>query len=333
VISNQNNFLSNLVVYHTWLLKLSGLKSIIDIALTFCEVVMMRNLFCGDCPGQVVSPDSLPLSWNQNVSLNPMSQLSGFSWETSAPSFVYSRPPPPVHYNNSWDFELSRQRASELLLLNSQQLQGRYGGFIPDQNQPPANPRFKTEICRNYKEKGACVYGGLCQFAHGNHELRQDVRDRKYKTKPCQKYWIAGYCAYGPRCNFIHDENEKTKKDEDGQEFNPATRPPPPVIRRAGTGFTRPQQSQNSTLVRNVSDVLRIAKIRAGSQGDSGGDSGSEELVCPVGVTECNYDAGRLKKFDLLSMDYVNKSLVGRPIGSERPGRNLLSKWPGVQLS
>ena len=34
------------------------------------------------------------------------------------------------------------------------------------------NPRFKTEICRNYKEKGTCLYGELCQFAHGKHELR-----------------------------------------------------------------------------------------------------------------------------------------------------------------
>ena len=29
------------------------------------------------------------------------------------------------------------------------------------------NARFKTEICRNFKEKGHCLYGDLCQFAHG----------------------------------------------------------------------------------------------------------------------------------------------------------------------
>ena len=72
-----------------------------------------------------------------------------------------------------------------------------------------ANPRFKTEICRNFKEKGTCLYGDLCQFAHGKHELRGDVvRHAKYKTKPCQKYWVAGYCAYGPRCNFVHQVEE-----------------------------------------------------------------------------------------------------------------------------
>ena len=38
-----------------------------------------------------------------------------------------------------------------------------------------SNPRFKTEICRNFKEKGTCLYGDLCQFAHGKHELRVSI--------------------------------------------------------------------------------------------------------------------------------------------------------------
>jgi hypothetical protein len=85
---------------------------------------------------------------------------------------------------------------------------GRHDDFDKDYSNlayRSANPRFKTEVCRNFKEKGTCLYGDLCQFAHGKHELRSDVvRHNKYKTKLCQKYWIAGYCAYGPRCNFIH---------------------------------------------------------------------------------------------------------------------------------
>jgi len=68
------------------------------------------------------------------------------------------------------------------------------------------NPRYKTEMCRNFKERSKCVYGDQCQFAHGRRELREVVRNTKYKTKPCQKYWLTGYCVYGPRCNFLHDE-------------------------------------------------------------------------------------------------------------------------------
>merc|ERR1711887_71829 len=92
-----------------------------------------------------------------------------------------------------------------------------YNSFFGQEISMPnnaVNPRFKTEICRNYKEKGTCLYGELCQFAHGKHELRKDVvRHNKYKTKLCQKYWIAGYCAYGPRCNFIHNESERVDTD------------------------------------------------------------------------------------------------------------------------
>ena len=72
------------------------------------------------------------------------------------------------------------------------------------------NPRYKTEICRNFKERSKCIYGDKCQFAHGRRELRDVVRNSKYKTKLCQKYWLVGYCAYGPRCNFLHDETNET---------------------------------------------------------------------------------------------------------------------------
>ena len=40
------------------------------------------------------------------------------------------------------------------------------------------NARFKTEICRNFKERGHCLYGDLCQFAHG-----KDVRFTDNKSK------------------------------------------------------------------------------------------------------------------------------------------------------
>ena len=32
-----------------------------------------------------------------------------------------------------------------------------------------------TALHRNFKEKGTCLYGDLCQFAYGKHELRSDV--------------------------------------------------------------------------------------------------------------------------------------------------------------
>ena len=29
--------------------------------------------------------------------------------------------------------------------------------------------RYKTEFCRNFKEKGSCSYQDHCEFAHGEH--------------------------------------------------------------------------------------------------------------------------------------------------------------------
>jgi len=76
------------------------------------------------------------------------------------------------------------------------------------------NSRYKTEMCRNFKERSYCIYGSQCQFAHGRDELRDALRNNKYKTKSCQKYWVTGYCAYGPRCNFLHYESGETDSSD-----------------------------------------------------------------------------------------------------------------------
>jgi hypothetical protein len=48
---------------------------------------------------------------------------------------------------------------------------------------PSANNRklglYKTELCRSWEEKGSCRYGGKCQFAHGEDELRNVARHPK----------------------------------------------------------------------------------------------------------------------------------------------------------
>lgn len=96
------------------------------------------------------------------------------------PPFVFTAPPPEIVSDQSTEVSID----------------------------PTRNPRYKTEICRNFKERARCIYGDQCQFAHGRRELRDVVRNNKYKTKVCQKFWSTGYCAYGPRCNFLHDEDK-----------------------------------------------------------------------------------------------------------------------------
>lgn len=65
---------------------------------------------------------------------------------------------------------------------------------------------YKTELCRAFAQTGHCRYGELCQFAHGQEELRTPPRHPKYKTEKCRTFWTQGHCPYGPRCRFIHDE-------------------------------------------------------------------------------------------------------------------------------
>lgn len=121
----------------------------------------------------------------------------------------------------------------------------------PDGPSGP-NSRFKTEICRNFKEKGQCLYGELCQFAHGNEEMRNVGQHNKYKTKRCQKYWIAGYCAYGPRCNFLHNE----ERDQ-----------------------VQPKPSQ-TIHAQNLQNQRRMAGIRKGSAGEFSGESNCTTPSC-----------------------------------------------------
>ena len=56
------------------------------------------------------------------------------------------------------------------------------------QGGPSANNRklglYKTELCRSWEEKGSCRYGGKCQFAHGEEELRRVSRHPKVHTFP-----------------------------------------------------------------------------------------------------------------------------------------------------
>lgn len=130
------------------------------------------------------------------------------------------------------------------------------------------NPRFKTEICRNFKEKGTCLYGDLCQFAHGKHELRKDVvRHNKYKTKFCQKYWIHGYCAYGPRCNFIHQDKEPSTQTTGGTSMT--TTGVDNAVKAAPLAPTIWQ-------CKSVEQVLGLANMRKANCGDQG-DSSSVE--------------------------------------------------------
>ncbi|CAG8661033.1 12092_t:CDS:2 [Cetraspora pellucida] len=68
---------------------------------------------------------------------------------------------------------------------------------------------YKTEMCRNWEERGSCRYGNKCQFAHSDSELRKVTHHPKYKTEICKTFWQNGTCPYGKRCCFIHNDKSR----------------------------------------------------------------------------------------------------------------------------
>jgi len=315
--------------------------------------------------GSSVSSDHAPSSSWPNVAAqafamgnsatNPSSQLWNYKAETPPLWGNTEKSESPLWDTNKdpWDVELSHQLAAKLLMLDDsptsqlldQQLLGQhsasftYGQDLTMANST-ANPRFKTEICRNFKEKGTCLYGDLCQFAHGKHELRKDfVRHNKYKTKLCQKYWIAGYCAYGPRCNFIHQEKEGLAHIQ-AQEL--------PMQFRNGI------VTQNS-LYKTASDVIGLANVRKSCLMDSAGDSRKSSLGDSGDSGSDDTGMTKNKGFQVPIFYPREKSVTGGfqgnigqlgygreqhntelgrlfggagPVGSGRPGQRVV--WPGA---
>lgn len=71
---------------------------------------------------------------------------------------------------------------------------------------PDYKRKEKTEMCKNWAETKACVFGDKCTFAHGEDQLmkKKHVAGR-YKIALCRTYHSEPYCClYGSRCQFVH---------------------------------------------------------------------------------------------------------------------------------
>jgi len=231
--------------------------------------------------------------------------------------------------SNTLDMDLSMDLAKKLLLANP--TMGIESPQVFDNTFPPpggsansSNPRFKTEICRNFKEKGTCLYGELCQFAHGKHELRKDViRHNKYKTKLCQKYWISGYCAYGPRCNFIHDTDRRHVMTNQSGNI---------------TGLRAPGNITTAYYKTAAEVIAAVKRSNLTETGESSGsdDGGSYNQATPFVFSNPYRDGGNLMGLDkyptFQSLGYNPAEIIPRPpcgpIGSGRPSDKITT--PGV---
>ncbi|EAR94717.3 zinc finger C-x8-C-x5-C-x3-H type protein (macronuclear) [Tetrahymena thermophila SB210] len=70
--------------------------------------------------------------------------------------------------------------------------------------------KFKTEICKYWKNTGHCHFSDSCAFAHGYHEVREKTHlPNNYRTKKCKNFHEIGFCLYGERCQFLHTVHKK----------------------------------------------------------------------------------------------------------------------------
>lgn len=70
------------------------------------------------------------------------------------------------------------------------------------------DPKYKTELCKNFTKFGKCSYKGKCRYAHGEDELvSKNLCNKNYKKARCDKFHNSpGYCPYGTRCQYIHTD-------------------------------------------------------------------------------------------------------------------------------
>lgn len=76
---------------------------------------------------------------------------------------------------------------------------------------------YKTELCKNWIEKGKCRYSVRCRFAHGPHELVKSVtkpEKTEYKSKLCVNFHTHNFCPYGVRCSFIHEDGKVSSRSD-----------------------------------------------------------------------------------------------------------------------
>lgn len=65
---------------------------------------------------------------------------------------------------------------------------------LPVQKEVKEQVKYKTELCKNWIEKGKCSYSIRCRFAHGPQELIQNKEVQKLqKNAKCDTFHNQGF--------------------------------------------------------------------------------------------------------------------------------------------
>ncbi|CAG8481176.1 21379_t:CDS:2 [Rhizophagus irregularis] len=105
--------------------------------------------------------------------------------------------------------QVARRSSNTTVMSDTNSEQSEKSPTIEAEKEQKKATLYKTEMCRNWEERGSCRYGTKCQFAHSENELRKVQHHPKYKTEICKTFWQNGTCPYGKRCCFIHNDKER----------------------------------------------------------------------------------------------------------------------------
>lgn len=127
--------------------------------------------------------------------------------------------------------------------------------------QGPANPKYKTSLCKHYNTTQGCSYGDKCQFAHGPEELRLNsgqpmsfmnpmnmnqnmdkIQNNllNYKIAKCRNWEKDKSCKYGDKCTFAHGDAELRIKTDNLTYMNQPFPFMPVMIDQSGNPIMMP---------------------------------------------------------------------------------------------
>ena len=150
------------------------------------------------------------------------------------------------------------------------------------------DPKFKTEMCKNWEKSSSCPYNTKCRFAHGKHELmaKELEANPNYRIKDCLSFFKYGYCSYGRRCCFRHDErkiNESTacfdiaimlklRKPEESKRLSIFEELPLEYV-------SNNYNSYNSSMLKNRKSVSSYSTVSTKCSNDSGSGRKASKVI------------------------------------------------------
>lgn len=154
-------------------------------------------------------------------------------------------------------------------------------------NEHIKDPKYKTEMCKNWEKSGSCPYNNKCRFAHGREELmnKEIEANPNYRARDCLSFFKYGYCNYGRRCCFKHEER-RINDDSIALESLVLLKLRNPIEKKRLSIFEDISEEINCTrkkgTVRSTNSTASTASVDSAISSDSEGDKHKNTIASMV---------------------------------------------------